>query len=130
MVGTIQLARNKLQNTQLILTLCYVPLLGSGNLADDVYLRSLMDSDGWVSLEKIMMFPRMKKHKLVIQQAAFAALIIQTFPQFRGNTKANLAVCCSVYCRWGKCYLTQTQLGAQPGIELCPSLVLSLPLFL
>ena len=93
---------------------------GSGNLADDAYLRSLMDSDGWVSLEKIMTFPRMKKHKLVIHEAAFAALIIQTFPlarcfvaQFRGNTKVNLAVSCSVYCRWRKCYVTRTQLGAR-----------------
>eukprot|EP00434_Breviolum_minutum_P000856 symbB.v1.2.000754.t1/scaffold36.1/size400579/26 len=41
-----------------------------GNLADDAYLRSLMDSDGWVSLEKIMTFPRMKKHKLVIHEVA------------------------------------------------------------
>lgn len=110
----------KTQNLpQLILTLCYVPL-GSGNLADDAYLRSLMDSDGWVSLEKIMTFPRMKKHKLVIHEAAFAALIIQTFPlarcfvaQFRGNTKVNLAVSCSLYCRWRKCYVTRTQLGAR-----------------
>jgi len=36
----------------------------AGNLVGDAFLRSLMDSDGWVSLEKIMTFPRMKKQKL------------------------------------------------------------------
>lgn len=29
------------------------------------------------------------------------------------NTKVNLAVSCSVYCRWRKCYVTPTQLGAR-----------------
>ena len=35
----------------------------------DAFLRSLMDSDGWVSLEKIMTFPRMKKQKLSLPEA-------------------------------------------------------------
>eukprot|EP00435_Cladocopium_sp_Y103_P062785 s320_g24.t1 len=60
-----------------------------GNLVGDAFLRSLMDSDGWVSLEKIMTFPRMKKQKLSLPEVA--ELLMETMFKKRERPKATRA---------------------------------------
>jgi len=50
----------------------------ASNLCHDIYLRSLMDSEGWVDLEKIVAFPRLQWYGLDARVAASILLTSKT----------------------------------------------------
>jgi len=58
----------------------------TGNLGHDEYLRSLMDSEGWIELGQLVKFPRLKTHGVSVPMAA-ASLVGSTCVEVSSDGK-------------------------------------------
>jgi len=58
----------------------------TGNLGHDEYLRSLMDSEGWIELGQLIKFPRLKTHGVSVPMAA-ASLVGSTCVEVSSDGK-------------------------------------------